>query len=168
VEEFASSWETGAESVDAKVSSKDDDPCASTAGAPLLTEGVNILSKPLVWSVVDSAASVFPLTSIGGAGGNLANVKSKLSSNVVSKVSWGALDIGPLGIFPIASSKAVTPATVDTVALGSDEVVKELEVCGTGAPKASFEDCLTGWFKLRSCEGCDVVKAGMSINRSKA
>jgi len=159
-----------ADGVDAKASSKDEGPCESprVVGVSLLGGEVKMLSKPLVCFTTDNATGVSPFKFVGGAGGNFADGKTKLSSNAVSKLScWGTAVDDPLGIFPIASSKAFTPAACTSsscVEVGKGVV----EAWVTGTPKASL-DCFVKGESLstETGEAVKAVKADVSINGPK-
>jgi hypothetical protein len=94
-------------------------------------------------NIGDEAVFPLPFAMLGGGGkigaAGLADAKSKLSSNAESNEILGAGPPTPLpGIFPIASSKAFTPAT-EGVGAELPTAGNGLEALVRGAPKASVD-----------------------------
>jgi hypothetical protein len=100
-------------------------------------------SNPVGLSFGVEAVLLCPFAELGGGGklgaAVLADAKSKLSSNAESNEILGAEDATPLlGIFPIASSKAFTPA-IGAAGAAVGEAGNGLEALVRGAPKASVD-----------------------------
>lgn len=130
----------GADPPAERVSNNDNGLDASTGangGIPLLAGTPKALSNPSSRDG-NEGLLLLPLVTVGGGKAVvalLADVKSKLSSNAVSKDRLVAEGVTPLlGIIPIASSKAFTPATLCSGSTGNGS-----EVLVKGAPKASVK-----------------------------
>lgn len=156
---------TGWDDPEEKASSKENGFVLSTGGkvgAPLFFGTPKAASRPVGFFVKDGEEGAFPFPFTLGGGGKpgdcwLADAKSKLSSKADSKEKLPAGDASAvLGIFPMAASKASTPA-----------------ICGAGAEDSAtgkgFDDFVNGAPKTSTDAGSAVSDlAILSVGAAEA